>query len=121
MGAAEEPYARGALRLAVARRAVPALGDAVRDALSAAFSSLEEHVLPCNDAADLLPSRVGRELLCWGRRCEIAVDIPAPWLLPAPPTVARGGWDADDDGGGGGGGRGRGGAAAFAAACCAQF
>ena len=74
-GAAGAPaFAPGSLLLDVLRRSVPSLTDAVRAALLRAFEqeSAEQFAVPPlpDRAVDALPPRVGRELLCWSRRCE---------------------------------------------------
>jgi len=67
-------YAPGSLLLEVLRRSVPSLTEAVRAALLRAFEqeSAEQFTVPPlpDRAVDSLPPRLGRELLCWARRCE---------------------------------------------------
>jgi hypothetical protein len=77
-------YRAGSVRLEVLRAAVPLQRAAVDAVLASHFGprALAEYTLCASDrAAEAVPTRVGAELLCWGRRCDACVAVPSAWLV----------------------------------------
>ena len=75
-------YVRGSVRLEVLRASVPCLKAAVDAALRRQFQPLSEYTLRANERAlESVPRRLGAELLCWGRRCDVDVAVPPAWLV----------------------------------------
>ena len=81
-GGSTRDYVRGTVRLEVLRASVPCLKAAVEAALSRHFQQLQEYTLRANERAlESVPRRLGAELLCWGRRCDVEVAVPPQWLV----------------------------------------
>jgi hypothetical protein len=81
-GGGTRDYVRGTVRLEVLRASVPCLKAAVEAALSRQFQQLQEYTLRANERAlESVPRRLGAELLCWGRRCDVEVAVPPQWLV----------------------------------------
>ena len=76
-------YARGGVRLELLRALVPLQREVTYGVLSRHFApaALAEYTLAASErAVESVPPRVGAEVLCWGRRCDVDVQVPARWL-----------------------------------------
>ena len=81
-GGSTRDYVRGSVRLEVLRCSVPCVKVAVEAALRRQFAQLHDYTLRANERAlESVPRRLGAELLCWGRRCDVEVAVPPSWLV----------------------------------------